>query len=82
MTETTYNPATCVTAGELRAAGIPIRDSVPDCGWIRRGAMRVKFTTPTGTRDEIAADILSLDVEVEFTEPFHWIEINVVSSKK
>ena len=71
-----YNPKTCVTAGELRAMGIPIPERVPDVGWIPRTAMRWTGAAPGATTEEEKAQgILNLSLEVRFTEPFQWIDV-------
>ena len=37
-----YDPATCITAGELRSMGMKIPDTVPDCGWIPRFGIKME----------------------------------------
>jgi len=37
----TYDPGSCVTAGELRAAGVPVPAEMPDAAWAPRDAFRI-----------------------------------------
>lgn len=81
MKAPTYDPATCITADELRAMDIPVPANVPDCGWTRRGAMRMKSATHAGTQDDIDAGVLRMNIEIEFTEPFRWVDFKVLVEK-
>lgn len=81
-TEPTYDAVTCITAGELREMGIAIPANVPDCGWIPRGAMQMRAgTAHQHSEAEIAAGILRVNLECTFTQPFRWIELDVVIHK-
>lgn len=66
-----YDPATCQTAGELRAAGIQIPTGIPDCAWIPRGSM-VVVGEPEVTSKPPSLTVQGLSVT--FTVPFRWIE--------
>lgn len=70
MSEPTYDPETCVKAGELRAAGIPVSDDIPDCGWIPRASIRQEVVGVTGVDRQ-----LTVHLTVTFEEPFRSIHI-------
>lgn len=36
-----YDPGTCVTAEELRAMGLDLPETVPDCAWLPRASVKV-----------------------------------------
>ena len=71
--EPRYNPATCITADELRAMNIPVPDRVPGCGWMPRRAMKWRAGVPGHSKEDIAQGILNVSMEVTFTEPFRWV---------
>lgn len=73
-----YDEETCVTAGELRAAGIPVPESVPDCGWIPRGSMVPGPEAPTVSHDP-ATGVFSVQIPFGFSQPFRWIEVDLVA---
>ena len=75
MTEPEYDEATCVTARELRAAGYPVPDSVPDPGWIRRSSIRLTGAGPATFDPETQR--ISCPMGVAFDEPFRWIAVCV-----
>ncbi len=72
-----YDAATCITAGELRAMGAEIDSAIPDCGWIPRNSW--KFGKTSATADTVgkitSATIISLTTEMILTVPFQWISI-------
>ncbi|RKR46292.1 hypothetical protein [Paraburkholderia sp. BL17N1] len=72
MTEQ-YNEADCITAGELRAAGLIIDEKIPDIGWVPRWSYDVKFCDakagPDGT--------MTVQADIGFREPFRWFEFTV-----
>lgn len=78
---TEYDPATCITAGELRAMGMPIPGHIPDCGWIPRWSMRITATTPEHSPKDIAANILRVDLGTSFLVPFRWVELSAIVGK-
>lgn len=64
-----YDAKTCVTAGELRAAGFTIPDDIPNVGWVPRRSI-------TWDGDVSVEEIdhkLRASVTLRFTEPFRWI---------
>ena len=70
-----YNPDTCITAGELRAMGASILDTIPDCAWIPRHALKpLSYSVEAVTVD--AATRFDVTWQCEITEPFRWITIN------
>jgi hypothetical protein len=74
-----YDPATCITAGELRAVGIPVPESVPDCGWIPRGSMAPGPEEPTTSYDP-ATGIITAMIPTCFTQPFRWFELDLATN--
>jgi hypothetical protein len=75
MTDEEYDEVTCITAGELRAQGFPILESIPDCGWIHRHSMRFH----PGKCELYADDStrIHVSISVEYTEAFRWIEFSI-----
>lgn len=68
-----YDPATCQTAAELRASGIAVPASIPDCAWIPSGSMRVVGEPKVTPK---APNLVTVQgISVVFTVPFRWIEI-------
>jgi hypothetical protein len=63
-----YDPETCITAKELRDAGIPIPDAIPDEGWIPSGTMRMVATQVK--QDIKDPTLLRFTASVEFFSPF------------
>lgn len=78
---TEYDPATCITAGELREMGFPVPDEIPDCGWVPRTEM-VMNAEPESTPEDINAQILRMDMRLDFKVPFKWIEFKSVITKE
>lgn len=62
-----------ITAGELRAMGFPIRDDVPDCATIRKGAWRVELDRAIPSPDRM----LSVPASITFDEPFEWVQVDL-----
>lgn len=67
-----YNEKTCTTAGELRALGIVIHETVPDVAWVPRYAMRVKYGEMRMVGDTFCADL-----SITFTHPFRWLRVEM-----
>jgi hypothetical protein len=61
---------TRISAGELRAIGLPIPDDVPDCAWIPRSAMLIEVTEVTAENG-----ILTTHLVTRFSEPFKWVSV-------
>lgn len=65
-----YNPTTCITAGELRSMGIPIPESIPDCGWVQR--LSIEFKPPSHVEADDEGKV-KFAFNVKIHEPFHWV---------
>lgn len=76
MSEREYDPETCITAGERRAQGFHVPDSIPDAGWIPRLSMRLESMAPVVNQPDKTERRLDVSMMVSFSEPFRWIEIN------
>lgn len=76
-TNETYDPALHITAGELRAIGVPIPARIPDCGWIARAAMHVASDATVTSNGR-----LNVNMQVTFSAPFRWINIQVTIPKE
>ena len=70
-----YNERTCITAGELRAMGAQVPDSIPDCGWVPKHTM--KFGEPAVSMDEVDSMMLHVNTPVTFTAPFRWVSVDI-----
>lgn len=67
-----YDPATCVTAGELRRLGFPIPEGVPDVAWVPRMALLSAFHNAEAGPD----GSMNLKFNVHFTQPFRWVQVD------
>lgn len=72
---TDFNPATCVTAGELRAIGIAIPGCVPDCGWVPRHAVDLDLSFSVPTDAQIKAGEVPVQAVVNIRCAFRWITV-------
>lgn len=68
-----YDPETCITAGELRMSGLVIPENIPDCGWVRRSAIRAV----PGDGQLSSDGRFSIGIALQFNEPFQWISVSV-----
>lgn len=69
-----------ITAGELRAMGIPISPHVPDCGHISRSAIDLKMN-PNGKTSATDDGVLTTPLLMQITEPFQWVEATITATK-
>ena len=67
-----YDPATCITAGDLRQLGFPIPEGVPDVAWVPRMAFFSAFQSAEAGPD----GSMNLKFNVRFTHPFRWIQVD------
>lgn len=71
-----YDPATCQTAAELRARGIAVPATIPDCAWIPSGSMRVVGEPKVTSK---APNLITVQgLSAVFTVPFRWVEVDAV----
>lgn len=70
-----YTPETCITAGELRALGFTVQDDVPDCAWVPKYAIR---PTCDGVKVGETEKGFEAVFNLETTEPFRWIEMDLI----
>jgi hypothetical protein len=73
LPEPEYNEHDCITAQELREAGVPVPDNIPDCGWIPREAWKWRVEDIV----EISEGRGRATIVVKFTEPFRWAEVEL-----
>lgn len=67
-----YDESACITAGELRAAGIAVPENIPDVGWVPRAALRFG-----PTKAWLDGDTLRTTTELTFDVGFRWVEADV-----
>lgn len=67
-----YDPEACVTAFELRAAGIPVPDSIPDVAWIRHEHVKYNIYGVYG----LDTDKVTVDIGVTFLSDFQWVKVD------
>lgn len=79
--ECDYDEASCVSAGELRAAGYSVPENIPDCAWVPRSSVRVNNDEVSAHTDPGDPSIVHVSVSVEFTEPFKWVEATILLDK-
>ena len=72
-----YDPATRITAGELRSMGMNIDPKIPDCAHTNRVPHLVscKSAEPSGP------NVIALDLQLQY-DPFQWIELSLTITKK
>lgn len=72
-----------ITAGEIRALGIPVPLEIPDCGHISRvGFAAAMAASARGANISSVDNTLSINMSLQIDEPFQWIELTVVAEKK
>lgn len=75
-----YDPETCVTAGQLRAAGVEVPEGIPDVAWIPKYAMSFG---PVRAFTSQEPDRIICTASVHFNEPFRWVDVSLeVGDKK
>lgn len=70
--ETEYDERTCITAGEMRAAGYPVPERIPDCAWVPRASI-----VPSVGGIRLDGDVLRGTITLRFTVPWSWLECEV-----
>lgn len=68
-----FNPDTCITAGQIRAMGGTIPDTVPDCAWVHRKHMKVAFE-PAEAGEGLE---VHLNAIITFTAPMEWVTVPI-----
>lgn len=71
-----FNPLLHITAGQLRACGVVIRDEVPDCGWVPRDKVDIRVDGVNRGADE-DPDVLIVEMSVRFDAEFQWCSVTV-----
>lgn len=67
-----YDPATCVTARELREIGLPIPEDIPDVAWCHRSALHVALNNV----EDKGNGVVYLKFEMIFDQPLEWIQLD------
>lgn len=67
-----FDPETCITAAQLRWAGVQVPKNVSDTAWIRRAAVIVQSVP----RPPSSNAFISLACKVTFIEPFWWTPVS------
>jgi hypothetical protein len=70
-----YDPETCVTAAELRAMGVQLDATVPDCAWVPRSALKVGVGEARFDPEDRSRILVPATLTLE--EPLRWIEVAV-----
>lgn len=65
-----------ISAGELRAMGAKLPDSIPDVATVPRSALRFDHANMTSFIDE--RGVLRMSVNVQVDAAFEWVEIDAV----
>lgn len=68
-----------ITAGALRAIGIAVKPSVPDCATVPRHAMKWEIESQDC---DVDTQTLTTNLVLSFTEPFSWVEVRATISKE
>lgn len=69
-----YDPRTCITAGQLRAAGAPVDDDLPDCAWVPWASVDYEVGKATGGPD---LGSITCPITMTFSEPFRWVSLKL-----
>lgn len=77
MGEPEYDEVTCITAGEIRAAGIAVPGNIPDCGWVPRTSLQYETVAAPARSPKLAKGVVAMTIRVRFSQPFRWIAIDV-----
>ena len=72
-TEDEYDESTCITAGQLRAMGLDIKEYIPDCAWIPRYAMKISSGKVSGDPEK---GMMNAQMNFEFTKSFTWYSVD------
>ena len=72
-----YNPKTCICAKELRETGINVPKEIPDCAWVPRTSLSLNMRGDA-KQDPIDPTIISVLMEMNFDEPFRWVEAKII----
>ena len=71
-----------ITAGEIRALGIPVPDQVPDCGNISRAGFQAALGfAMSHAKLEASGHTMTMDMSIKFDEPFEWVDVTVEVTK-
>lgn len=76
---TSYDPLTCCTAGELRAAGAALDSSIPDVAWVPRVAIKFDIEGVELNMPEVGRATIRLGTR--FAVPFRWVEVEVAPAE-
>lgn len=76
-----YDPDACVTAEDLREAGIPVPENIPSCAWVPRSSIKTSVRMPKHSKADIEAGIIKATMGFEFTEAFEWVELEVPNAE-
>jgi hypothetical protein len=76
-----FDETTCITAGQLRALGWPLPETIPDVGWIPLASIKTTFRVDR-TTNPMATGMLRGEIVHEFTEPFRWVDASVMWSER
>jgi len=72
VTDTEFDPTTCVTAGSLRLAGLKVPEAIPDCAWVPRHAISLQLSeVETANTGEFRFKIFAT-----LREPLRWLQVN------
>ena len=77
--EPQFDPDICIHAGELRAMGASIPDTIPDIGWVPRSAIQWSGEDPNFTMNDDG--VFTGNLRCVVTQPFRWIEVDVTITK-
>lgn len=77
-TEPEYDAATCITAGELREAGMVIETDIPDCAWIPH--ISITYGRTLAASHDAASGTIILSLVMHVSEPFRWVQVAVTTA--
>ncbi|WP_396190438.1 hypothetical protein [Flavobacterium sp.] len=77
---TEYDPEQCWTAKQLRSMGYTISDKIPNCAWVRSDC--VVLDVKSSQTEPEKGYSFGLTVELEFSQPFQWVEVSLTAEKK
>lgn len=71
-----YDPETCITAGEMRCLGFEVPENIPDAAWCRRSSLHMVLdNVAQGENNTVVMNFM-----IHLSEPLQWVELDFVVS--
>lgn len=67
-----------ITAGELRAMGCTISDTVPDCAWVPFWAVQIE----SGEATDVGGGKINVPLKLTLLQPWQWVTVQIAVKEK